>query len=103
MCRTTTTIESSNKSNEISEKQRQDHVLFNKLVQTIRGYPFGSEELLGKDQESGKTFMPIQEALHQIKKSLENPEEMQNTRKSSSRQQLIVLKCFKEIHTTRTR
>ena len=61
-----------------SEQQRQDHALFNKLVQTIRGYPFGSEELLGKDRESGNTFMPLQKSLHRIKKLLENPEKMQN-------------------------
>jgi len=72
----TTTKESSNKSNEISEKQRKDHVLFNNLVLTIRGYPFSREELLEKDRETGKKFMPLQEVLHRIQKSMENPEEL---------------------------
>ena len=74
----TTTKESSNKSNEISEKERNDKGLFNDLVHTIRGYPFSKEQQLGKDRMPGKSFMQLNETLYRIKKSLENPEELQN-------------------------
>ena len=74
----TTTKESSNKSNEIAEKERKDKGLFNDLVLTIRGYPFSKEHLLGKDRKEGNKFMQLQETLYRITKSMENPEEQQN-------------------------
>ena len=74
----TTTKESSNKSNEIAEKERKDRGLFNDLVLMIRGYPFSKEHLLGKDRKEGNKFMQLQETLHRITKSMENPEEQQN-------------------------